>query len=496
MMRSSLLLVVLASAAIVQPDHFVEALHRRAFSSRTSSSPSSPSSIRFDTVIGFPRGGGGGSGGRSADRRLRSNESSATTRPSLSAQVQTVFKNLMERKATAGTRAMGDSLIVFIAGFLVLYGMNQVRNLYPTQAEFLFGTNKVGRKSAELLCAENKSILFAYPATISETLSPQTGITNILVGSLLTLSSLFIMVSKLGLQTGFPVESNHIGVIFNVFRMLCPVVATFLIPRIFQPYGGDMSAGPGRYFQSKPHGMAPLFSWFFCSLCELISSVHSLFLFLKQKESWLDKFIPSDVDEDQNKGAVLPKEWVATLYKSLWLGLTIIRGAFGVLLLYIFIKQFSPALAIAGGSRSATTSCQVLQTIRSNSYEWNLTALLGGMYMTLALSQLCESSGRRLSSLLYIIPLMLFSGKNIGKTLSNYIMSNNMPDNYLKIVNMPGGKFDDFMKSTWNSYLKDSRHTTDTIESRFGMCTAVLKNLDKIPKTCFTGDYDASKDLS
>ena len=95
MMRSSLLLVVLASAAMVQPDHFVEALHRRAFSSRTSSSPSSPSSIRFDTVIGFPRGGGGGSGGRSADRRLRSSESSATTRPSLSAQVQIAFKNLI-----------------------------------------------------------------------------------------------------------------------------------------------------------------------------------------------------------------------------------------------------------------------------------------------------------------------------------------------------------------------------------------------------------------
>ena len=495
MMRSSLLLVVLASAAMVQPDHFVEALHRRAFSSRTSSSPSSPSSIRFDTVIGFPRGGGGGSGGRSADRRLRSNGSSATTRPSLSAQVQIAFKNLMERKATAGTRAMGDSLIVFIAGFLILYGMNQVRNLYPTQAEFLFGTNKVGRKAAELLCAENKSILFAYPSTVSETLSPQTGITNILVGSLMTLSSLFIMVSKLGLQTGFPVESNHIGVIFNVFRMLSPVVATFLIPRIFQPYGDDFSAGPGRFFQGAEHCKAAGFSFFICPLCEIISSVHSLFLFLKQKESWLDKFIPSDVDEDQNKGAVLPKEWVATLYKSLWLGLTIIRGAFGVLILHILLKQYLPAETITSG-RSATTSCQVLQTIRSHSYEWNLTALLGGMYMTLALSQLCESSGRRLSSLLYIIPLMLFSGKNIGKTLSNYIMSNNMPDNYLKIVNMPGGKLNDFMKSTMNTYLKESLHTTDTIESRFGMCTAVLKNLDKIPKTCFTGDYDASKDLS
>mmetsp|Transcript_9901 Transcript_9901/g.11370 ORF Transcript_9901/g.11370 Transcript_9901/m.11370 type:complete len:474 (+) Transcript_9901:97-1518(+) len=421
-------------------------------------------SVVIANIIGLPRGGGEG-------RKSKSNSSSltaSTVTASVAKTVKETYTKITSNKRTPGSKVMLSSLMLLLAGYLCNYSMNMIPNLYPTQASFLFGENIFGRKGADVLCNEGKSILYAYPDTVSETLTSQTGITNLIVGNLGTLSAILFMASKLGDPSSFPIEASQFGNIFNFVRLVCPLFVTFLVPKIPTRNPHDIN-NPGELIQQTVHGKAAMYSWLLCPTCEVISSVLSLVSFFRQNPQG-DKFIPSDAAVEENS-----KTWVGTFYKSLWIGSTIARAVLSVAMLY-FVKAIFFPFFLDHSNRAqwfppAINDCEVLTTIQSCAMEWSMCALLGGLYVLLAISQLVESSGRKLSSLLYLLPIIVFSSKSIGKTISTLLMTFNIKENYLKIINMPGGKLTKKMAQEMGGFFNKSNPD-------WNKCSIALKDID------------------
>jgi len=418
-------------------------------------------SVVIATIVGLPRGGGEGRKSKS------SSPTASTVTASVSKMTKETYTKITSKKQTPGSKVMLSSLMLLLGGYLCLYSMNMIPNLYPTQNSFLFGENVFSRKGADVLCNEGKSILYAYPCTVSEALSSQSGITNIIVGSLGTLTAILFMASKLGDPSSFPIEASQIGSLFNFFRLVCPLFCVYLVPKI--PTLGGNTHNPGAFIQVNWHSHAAIASWLLCPSCELISSVLSLVSFFRQNPRG-DKMIPSDAAVEENS-----KTWVGTFYKSLWIGSTIARAVLSVAMLSFVTIKFLPFFL---GTPSlwvspATNDCEVLTTIKACAMEWSTCALIGGLYVLLAISQLVESSGRKLSSLLYLLPIIVFSSKSIGKTISNLLMTFNIKENYLKIINMTGGNLTDKMLQEMKAFTGWDEYNTD-----WNKCSITLKDID------------------
>ena len=151
-----------------------------------------------------------------------------------------------------------------------------------------------------------------------------------------------------------------------------------------------------------------------------------------------DRFFPSDNDDKDKSVIDSSMAWVDTLYTSLWVGLTLVRAAIACATLYICFIQFR---IVWKSGYPAIDTCGALRNIKSISVESGLLGLSGSMYTILAMSQMCESSGRKLSSLIYILPLMLFASKHIWQIFSTWLLTFNTKENYLDLVNMPDGHF-------------------------------------------------------
>jgi len=141
----------------------------------------------------------------------------------------------------------------------------------------------------------------------------------------------------------------------------------------------------------------------------------------------------------------------------------------------------------------AVDTCSVLQVIKTFVTESTLIGLAASMYGVLALSQMCESSGRRLSSLAYILPLIVFFNKQVGKTVSTWLLSFDMKKNYLAIVNMPGGRFSEKLKGVMIAYLQFTEHYDEAVLSdQFATCTAQFSDaeMEGIRSECFISNKE------
>jgi hypothetical protein len=254
----------------------------------------------------------------------------------------------------------------------------------------------------------------------------------------MSIAALFVVTSGIGQPSSFPMQSNHFGCFINVARVVCPVIAAFCIPTIRSLGVVTQLLYPSTSIEMHDYCFVAAFGWIGASILELISSIINLVSFFRQ-QPWGDKFIPSEYEMEK------PIGWVDTLYKSLWVGFTFARGVLSILTLYIFLFLFNPILRITTGI-GAVDDCEVLRNIKSIALEWNMSGLMSSLYILLALSQLCESSGRRLSGLFYILPIMVLSCIPIGTLLPN------IEENYLDVVNMPGGQLSKSMIDTMNTF--------------------------------------------
>jgi len=423
----------------------------------TATATTNDSVVSVTNIVGLPRGG------------EASSASTFITR--VSNKAKEVNRKITARKQTPGSKVMVSSLMLLLGGFLCDKGMNLIPVLYPTQSTFLFNTNNLfGHKSAKELCEAGKSILYAYPLSVSESISDQSGIASVILNTFGTLAAILFLAGRLGQPSVFPMEASHAGCLFNFVRLICPITILYFVPNIRTLGLNGGVTNPGDTIELATHTLSAANSWVLCPLCEMISSVIDLAKFYHQNPRG-DKFIPSDADVEEN-----PKVWVGTLYKSLWVGFTIARGMLSLAMLIFLVKYFQ-----FGEIYDVAHDCDALNNIRGASQEWIMSALVGSLYILLAISQLIESSGRRLSSLLYLVPIIVFFSKRVGMNIVHLLWTFDMKKNYLKIVEMPGGVPSAFMLGVMNSYKE--------WEGDWKSCTIALKDLDNVPKNCFAKDY-------
>ncbi len=365
-----------------------------------------------------------------------------------------------ERKQDDASNALVNSLMLYIGGFSVDYSMVIIPSLYYVDQRFWFGSPDYGRPSAYDTCTEGKSMLLAFPETVSEALANQTEASNVLVGSFLTFASLLILACKVGNPSVFPIPSGHFKTIFNFLRVMAPVIATFFVPRVF-------SIGPRAEIQLLAntiinfwHGILAAFTFVFAPLIESIAGGMDLFSFFKHKPIG-DNHIPALSE----KRGILD-----TLYKALWVATTVARTLLAVSLVYIALAFIRIQLPTTGGL-VATDACGALKIIKTFTHEKTMIGLLGGYYCLLAVSQMCESSGRRLSSLIYILPLLWFALKGLQGHGTKYLMTYDLKTHYLAAVDIPASGF-------WED--PSFNNTTPGFEK----CTALL-DITTVPDNCF-----------
>merc|ERR1712238_67694 len=351
------------------------------------------------------------------------------------------------------------------------------------------GMNAYNRQSAMALCHEEptKSILYAWPNTVSEALSDQNGIVAKVCGSYFSFAAALFLVSQIGRPSDFPIKAGHIGGIFNIIRMFVPVIAVYFIP--LQPALGNAAelTSPSSMNRDMYHFKIAMFSFGLAPFLELISSFLDMIKFFEQDPS-KNKLFPSDTkDYDES----MTKESSATslvekFYNYLWVGLTLARGVIACVCLYCLYSMFASP---QDSNYPVVDTCSALQNIKGFVNESSLIGLAAAMYGVLALSQMCESSGRRLSSLIYILPLIAFFSKHAGKTLSIWRLSFDMKKNYLTIVNMPDGHFSEKLKGVMNSYLQSLEpNSTEVLGDKFAACSAKFSDagMESIREKCFT----------
>lgn len=389
-------------------------------------------------------------------------------------------KQELGRPQDAASRALVSTILLYIGAMFTVYAMNIIQKLLVTDGAFWSGTPVFGRSGAYKKCHENKSVLFDFPSTVSEALSNRNEITNIVVGSYLTFTALLVLASKMGNPSAFPIPAGHYRTIFNALRMLTPVFATFFVPRISAPGSGDKSATPESWAQiieAGLHTKLALVSFFGAPLFEIISATIELISFFCQRP-FGSKFLPlhsSDSDKGEDRSTI-----VDTFYKSLWVLATVARAVLGVLIIHVLVSGFNPAYAMP----AQIDACGSLRSIKTFVNEKSLIGMIGGMFVSLAVSQMCESSGRKISSLLYILPLLVFASKGIWKHVSAYLMTFDLKKNYLELAGIPSSGF-------WSEqdpiiqHLISSKYTHAGLNwEELAKCTALL-DLGSIPDNCF-----------
>ena len=329
-----------------------------------------------------------------------------------------------QRPSDVASRTLGCSIFVYLAGKSVEYSVHLLLELYFSEKRFWLGSKDYGRRGAAALCQTGESLLLSTPQTVSETLADDNEASFMLVGSFFTFAALLVLASRLGNPSDFPVPVGHGRSIFNTLRVIAPVVALFFVPRV--PAIGqyaELKLG-GHSIINMWHGLFAVVSFVFAPLFEIIHGGMNLNSFFKLGG---DKFIPA-LSSDK------PNLFSLKLYKTLWVTLTILQVVLSVLTLFI-ATQFLPWAGKTGNPQS--DACGSLRTLLTFTLEETMIGLFGVYFTVLALSQMCESSGRRLSSLFYILPLMYFSFGAFEHHFSKYLLTYDMNANYLAILDMP-----------------------------------------------------------
>jgi len=402
-------------------------------------------------AVGVPRGGG-----------IGQKESSTPKKQTLTT-LQSVKKTFTEMKAkpisaSGSTGALVQSLILYTGGMFTLIAVNKVRDFFVQEGNFLFGLASLGgkssyeRDSAMKNCLNGKSILYSWPSSMSEAYADSNGITSKVVATCLSFTALLLMSCQLGRPSVFPIKAGYYGSIFNFVRMMAPAFTAFFIPHISSLGRDNYTKSPGLYDRGKKiHSLTALPALFGVPVLELIAVVLNLASFFQNPRS--NKLFPSDSNNDDETSA----PWVGTLYKTLWVGTTVLRGVIAMAILYMASRVIGMLVVDV-----AQDTCEVLKTINGFTNEVSMCGLIGGLYAFLAISQMCESSGRKLSSLIYITPLLMFVSYHTLQTISTRILSLDMKKNYLKVVNMPHGYFSKDVMSVMVNYLKMLKGFDDT----------------------------------
>jgi hypothetical protein len=76
-------------------------------------------------------------------------------------------------------------------------------------------------------------------------------------------------------------QSNHFGCIFNVARVMCPVIAAFCIPKIRSLGLATQLLYPSASIELNDHCFVAGFGWIGASILELISSIINLVSFFR-----------------------------------------------------------------------------------------------------------------------------------------------------------------------------------------------------------------------
>lgn len=362
------------------------------------------------------------------------------------------------------SNALAHSIMLYIAAWVVLYAMNTIQNYYYMDAEFWKGSPRFGRRGAREFCQEGESLLLAYPPTVSEQLASDDGITNLLVGSALRFAAILILASKLGNASVFPIAAGNWRTIFNVLRMLAPAIALFFVPKV-QILGVNEFQTRGDEQIDSFHNVFAIISFIFSPLFEIAASISDLVYFFRHK-SMGDNYIPfhpSDNEKGKKRRSIVGK-----IYKTLWVTLVILRIAVALLLIVQVVRQFGDWLLRTRDVQ--TDACGTLRNIKTFIVEKTLVGMIAAMYVLLSLSQMCESSGRRITGLIYVVPLFIFALVGIGQILYTYSLSVDIKENYLRVLNLPAsGEFEFY-----------PLEETELV----GQCTTLL-DIATVPDNCF-----------
>jgi len=408
-------------------------------------------------VVGLARGGGGN--GRDMVQKKNAAVKEQPSSSSLQSMKET-FMRLQSLPAytNGSTTALCQSLILFVGAMYAVISVNKIRDLFPQESVFLIGKgrNSNNKQSAMALCLEvpTKSILYAWPTSVSEALGEDpNGIVGKVCGSYFSFAATLLLVSQLGRPSDFPIKAGHIGGIFNIIRLIVPVLAVYFIP--LQPsLGNNAITSPGLLNRDAYHTHYAMFPFFVAPLLELTSSFLDMIKFFQQDPS-KNKLFPSDIKDYDESMTKEPSttSLVDKFYKYLWVGLTLARGAIACVCLYCAYSMVKTTYGM-DSSYPPVDTCSALQNIKVFIGESTVIGLGAAMFGVLALSQMCESSGRQLSSLIYILPLIAFFIKHVGKTISIWLLSFDMKKNYLAIVNMPDGQFSEKLKGVMTSFFQ------------------------------------------
>lgn len=374
------------------------------------------------------------------------------------------------------SNALVLSLMMYLGGWVAVYAMNTIQTLYYTDDWFWKGSPGFNRRGALDLCNSSKPILLAFPSSVSESLSSQDGVTNVIVGSYLTFCAILILTSKLGNPSVFPVTSGHFRTVFNTLRMFGPAIGTFFIPRVAY-IGPSAVTTVGKQIINEGHILFALLSFTLSPIFELISGLLDMFFFFTHKPIG-DNFIPFHASE--NEKGEKRREIIGIIYKFLWVVLTLLRISIAIFISFYLIEAFTNALK--GSSNVPTDACGTLRTIRSYVLEKTMIGLLASMYVVLSVTQMCESSGQRISSFIYILPLLVICFIGLGKLFSAFADSTNtvnMKENYLRLLNIPESGFWSKDDRNLETFLKAYPH----YEWILSNCTALL-DLKTVPDNC------------
>jgi len=378
------------------------------------------------------------------------------------------------RPQDESSEALVHSILLYIGTWVTVYAMNIIQTLYYTDEWFWNGSKAFGRKGALDLCLSGESILKAFPKTVSESLSSDTGVTNVLIGSYLTFTALMLLASKIGNPSAFPMASGHFGTIFNTLRMIAPVIATFFIPRV-AIVGDKALVSSGSVIINDSHMEFATLTFALSPLFEIISGILEVIYFFTHKPIG-DNYIP--FHESKNERGQKRRRGLAIIYKSLWVALTLLRIAVAIFIISYLVWAF---LGLDRSTKGATTdACGALRVIKTYILEKCMVGLIGGLYLILSVTQMCESSGRRISSLFYILPLLVFALIEVGKHFSTFDQTNNMEKNYLRLLNIPESGW-------WNDddpLLVNFFRINPEAEQIVANCTAIL-DVATVSDNCF-----------
>ena len=232
--------------------------------------------ITSPVIALLPRGGGGGDSGN-----VVPNKTSAVVKEQPMSPLQSVKDTFVRlrvqlkspAKSSGSTTALCQSLILFVGSMFIVIGVNKIKYLFPQQSAFLFGEgmNEYNRPSATALCLDNKSILYAWPMSVSEALSDQSGIVAKISGSFFSFAAILFLVSQIGRPSHFPIKAGHIGSIFNVMRLFAPVIGIFFIP-LLPAVGNNSYTSPGKVTEENYHISLAGFSFILAPILELVST--------------------------------------------------------------------------------------------------------------------------------------------------------------------------------------------------------------------------------